>query len=87
LKPDEEEVVAAFHRLYFEGPEGQGRARHRTFWRGVQCLKCPLDPWAYQEILPEVKPDLVVETGTHKGGSALFLADMLELAGRSEVIT
>jgi cephalosporin hydroxylase len=85
LKPEREEVIAAFRRLYFEGPEGQGRARHRTFWRGV--LKCPLDPWACQEILPEVKPDLVVETGTHKGGSALFLADMLELVGRGEVIT
>jgi cephalosporin hydroxylase len=87
MKPGEREIVNAFHRLYFDGPEGAGRVQHRTFWRGVQCLKCPLDLWAYQEILHDVKPDLVVETGTHRGGSALFLADMLELAGRGEVIT
>jgi cephalosporin hydroxylase len=87
MKPEEREIVNAFHRLYFEGPEGAGRVQHKTFWRGVQCLKCPLDLWAYQEILYDVKPDLVVETGTHRGGSALFLADMMELAGRGEVIT
>lgn len=30
-------------------------------------------------ILFEVKPDLVIEIGTNKGGSALYLADLLEI--------
>ena len=38
---------------------------------GVPCLKCPLDLWVYQEILAQVRPALVLETGTHRGGSAL----------------
>jgi cephalosporin hydroxylase len=54
---------------------------------GVPCLKCPMDLWAYQEILAEVRPGLIVETGTHLGGSALFLAHMLDLLGAGEVIT
>jgi len=82
MRPEERAVVDAFHRLYYDGPEGAGRVHHRTKWMGVPCLKTPLDLWIYQEILFEVRPDLVVETGTHMGGSALFLAHMLELLGR-----
>lgn len=87
MRPDEKAVVDAFHRLYYDGPEGEGRVHHRTTWMGVPCLKCPMDLWAYQEILAEVRPDLVVETGTHLGGSALFLAHMLDLLGNGEVIS
>jgi cephalosporin hydroxylase len=87
MRPDERAVVDAFHRLYYDGPEGEGRVHHRTTWMGVPCLKCPMDLWAYQEILAEVRPDLVVETGTHLGGSALFLAHMLDLLGNGEVIS
>ena len=85
MRPDERAIVDAFHRLYYDGPEGAGRVHHRTRWMGVPCLKTPLDLWIYQEILFEVRPDLVVETGTHLGGSALFLAHMLDLLGRGEI--
>jgi cephalosporin hydroxylase len=87
MKPDEKAIVDAFHRLYFDGPEGEGRVPHRTTWMGVTCLKVPLDLWAYQEILFEVRPNLVVETGTHLGGSALFLAHMLDLIGSGEIVS
>ena len=87
MTPEERAIVDAFHRLSYDGPAGEGRAHHRTEWMGVPCLKCPLDLWAYQEILAQVRPDLVIETGTHLGGSALFLAHMLDLLGKGEVIT
>lgn len=87
MTPDEKSVVDAFHRLYFDGPAGEGRVHHRTTWMGVPCLKCPMDLWAYQEILADVRPDLVVETGTHMGGSALFLTHMLDLLGKGELVT
>jgi len=87
MKPEEKAVVDAFHRLYYDGPEGQGRVHNRTTWMGVPCLKCPMDLWAYQEILAEVRPDLVIETGTHLGGSALYLAHVLDLLGHGDVIT
>jgi cephalosporin hydroxylase len=53
----------------------------------VPCLKCPLDLWVYQEIIAEVQPDLIIETGTHMGGSALFMAHMLDITGKGEIIT
>jgi cephalosporin hydroxylase len=87
MRPDERAIVEAFHRLYYDGPDGAGRVHHRTRWMGVPCLKTPLDLWIYLEILFEVRPDLVVETGTHMGGSALFLAHMLDLVGRGEIVS
>lgn len=87
MRPDEKAIVEAFHRLYYDGPEGEGRVHHRTRWMGVPCLKTPLDLWIYQEILFEIRPDLVVETGTHLGGSALFLAHMLDLLGHGEIVS
>jgi cephalosporin hydroxylase len=43
--------------------------------------KCPLDMCVSQEILYERRPDIIVETGTEFGGSALLLADICELSG------
>ena len=47
----------------------------------------PLDLWVYQEILHEVRPDLIIETGTAFGGSALYLAQVCDGVGRGRVIT
>src|SRR4029453_19348028 len=76
--------VRAFHELYYDSRDTTWKD---TRWRGVRAQKCPLDLWVYQEILHEVQPDLIVETGTAEGGSALFLASILDLIGRGEVIT
>ncbi len=58
-------------------------------WRGVKCWKNPLDLIIYAEIVHEVRPSLVIETGTHAGGSTLFWLDMMRLedVGRAVVIS
>ena len=38
-------------------------------WLGAQALKNPLDLWVYQEIMVETRPELIVETGTYRGGA------------------
>ncbi len=83
----EAEVVERFHRLYYYGSPGEHQVWARTFWLNVPCLQCPLDLWVYQEILSEVRPDLVVETGTLFGGNALFLAQVLDRLGGGRVVT
>ncbi len=80
-------VVDRFHDLYYNGLEGAGPIFAQTYWFNTPCLKCPLDLWIYQEIIAEVRPKLIIETGTHLGGSALFLAHMLDILGYGEVIT
>jgi len=76
------DVVDAFHRRYYESAVVSD-----TRWLGVRAVKCPLDLWVYQEIIHEVRPDAIVESGTARGGSALFLATICELVENGRVIS
>ena len=78
------DLVAEFHKLYYDARE---RTWKNTTWLGVGVQKCPLDLWVYQEILFELRPDVIVETGTAAGGSALFLATVCDLMRHGTVVT
>lgn len=52
-------------------------------WLGRPIIQFPQDIVALQEIIWEVKPDLIIETGIARGGSLVFSASMLELLGGS----
>jgi cephalosporin hydroxylase len=80
------ESAEEFHRLFYETAYAKGDAWNPK-WMGYAALKCPFDLWIYQEILHEIRPALVVETGTARGGSALFLASVLDLLGAGEVVS
>jgi cephalosporin hydroxylase len=57
------------------------------YWLGYPLLKNPFDLWLYQQIIVACKPDLIIETGTGQGGSALYLASICDLIDHGEVIT
>jgi len=59
----------------------------QSYWMGVKALKNPLDCWIYQEIIHEVKPEVIIEIGCAQGGSTLYLANLLDLLGKGEVIS
>lgn len=50
-------------------------------WLGRPIIQFPQDIIAMQEIIWQVKPDLIIETGIAHGGSLIFYASMLELIG------
>ena len=50
-------------------------------WLGRPIIQYPQDMIAMQEIIWQVKPDLIIETGIAHGGSLIFYASMLELLG------
>lgn len=77
-------VIDQFHRIYYHSPKSTWQ---NTFYRGVEVWKCPLDLWLYQEILQEVEPDLIIETGTAFGGSGYYLADLCDTFGRGKVVS
>jgi cephalosporin hydroxylase len=81
---DRDTAVDAFHRAYYDAHDTTWK---QTFWLGVTVRKCALDLWTYQEILVETRPDLIVETGTYLGGSALYLASICDLLGHGRVLT
>ena len=48
-------------------------------WLGRPIIQYPQDMIAMQEIIWDVRPDLIIETGIAHGGSLIFSAAMLEL--------
>jgi cephalosporin hydroxylase len=70
------------HDVFYESD-----AWTKATWLGTQALKNPLDLWVYQEIIEETGPELIVETGTWRGGSALFLASICDLRGEGEIVS
>jgi cephalosporin hydroxylase len=63
------------------------RVWQRTTWLGIPVQKMPLDLWRYQELIVELRPDILVETGTLYGGSALFFASVMDCLGHGRVVT
>src|SRR5260221_1897952 len=62
-----------------------GYSYHFT-WMGRPIIQYPQDIVAMQEIIWEVKPDLIIETGIAHGGSLIYYASLLELIGKGEVL-
>ena len=70
-----DEVRDLFQRLF-----NREKKVMRNKWFGVTTLQHPFDAWIQQEIIFEIKPDFIVETGTFQGGSAGLWATILEHA-------
>jgi cephalosporin hydroxylase len=69
-----------FHKIWYP-------LQSNVSFLGHELMKNPLDLWIYQEIIYECKPDLIIECGTFKGGSALFLASICDLLHHGRVLT
>lgn len=85
LSAEDQETLDRFHRMYFRLLEK--RSGLQISWLGHQTGKIPADLWIYQEMIGALRPDVIIECGTHWGGSALFLASMCQLVGTGRVIT
>ena len=75
-------AVARAHDVFYDSD-----AWTKATWLGTQALKNPLDLWIYQELVVDTRPALIVETGTWRGGSALYLANICDLVGAGEVVS
>lgn len=65
-------IAEEYHKWYYGS-----LVWNTTTWMGIPCQKSVSDMWNYQEILWNLRPSLVVEFGTFRGGSALFYATIL----------
>lgn len=78
------DVIKEFNRLYHGAGE---RTWLSATWLGVPIRKAPTDLFIYQQLIHRLRPDVIVETGTYKGGSALFMAHVLDALGHGKVVT
>jgi cephalosporin hydroxylase len=72
--PDGYDLVQRFHSLYYSG----GVSGNLT-WRGIEMIKNPCDLWVIMELIQRLRPAVILETGTHYGGSATFYADIAQI--------
>lgn len=79
---DSKEILRLANIIYF-----RQQAYEKTHWMGVPAAKCPMDMWMYQELIHAMKTDLLIETGTLFGGSALFFAHLFDIIGHGKVIS
>jgi len=55
-------------------------------WMGRPIIAYPQDMIAMQEIIWDVKPDLIIETGVAHGGSIVYYASLLEMIGNDGIV-
>lgn len=55
-------------------------------WMGVPIIQMPADIMATQEVIWNTKPDIIIETGVARGGSMIFMASLLQVIGKGQVI-
>lgn len=76
-------VIKKFTKIYCDS-----KVQSKTKWFGIHIIQNPCDMWAIQELIYEIKPDFIIETGTLWGGSALFFAYILRDVNKNgKVIT
>lgn len=56
-------------------------------WMGAPIWQNVQDLWVIQETIAEVRPALLIECGTNRGGSSLFYAHLMDILGNGKIVT
>lgn len=70
----------------FNTESNKSQYSYNFSWMGRPIIQYPQDMIAMQELIWEIKPDLIIETGIAHGGSLIYYASLLELIGHGEVL-
>jgi len=80
-----DQELKSLSRKWFDTASKHEYSYHFT-WMGLPIIQFPQDIVAMQEIIWEVKPDLIIETGVARGGSIIYYASLLELIGNDGIV-
>ena len=70
----------------FNEQSNRAQYSYNFSWMGRPIIQYPQDMIAMQELIWDIKPDLIIETGIAHGGSLIFYASILELIGNGEIL-
>lgn len=70
----------------FNTESNKAQYSYNFSWMGRPIIQYPQDMIAMQELIWQIQPDLIIETGIAHGGSLIYYASLLELAGKGEVL-
>jgi cephalosporin hydroxylase len=77
----------ALHRAFFTDLVIQSLNFGNVTWLGHPIWQNVLDLWALQEAITEIRPAVLLEAGTNRGGSAMFFAHLFDLIEHGRVVT
>lgn len=75
-----------YHKFNLDLIQHTDSYSHLT-WLGHPIWQPPTDLWTIQETIAEIRPSLLIETGTNRGGAALFYAHLFDLMNHGRVVT
>jgi cephalosporin hydroxylase len=79
------QLVSATHAFVYSSNEA--KYSYNFFWQGRPIIQYPQDMVAIQEIIWDVRPDLVIETGIAHGGSLVLSASLLTLLDYCDAVS
>jgi cephalosporin hydroxylase len=80
-------LAPTVHALFFRELIGKTGNFGSITWLGHPIWQNVLDLWTIQETIAQVRPRLLIECGTNRGGSSLFFAHLFDLLGDGAVVT
>jgi cephalosporin hydroxylase len=86
IKANGENVALKEAAHVFNVESNKAKYSYNFSWMGRPIIQYPQDMIAMQELIWEIKPDLIIETGIAHGGSIIYYASLLELIGKGEVL-
>jgi cephalosporin hydroxylase len=82
--PADKPLTSSAHNFLVESL--RARYSYNFTWMGRPIIQYPQDIVALQELIWQVQPDCIIETGIAHGGSLIFSASMLELLGNNGTV-
>jgi cephalosporin hydroxylase len=74
------QIINCFHQLYYH----ESRTWTKNTFLGYPIQQCPLDMYNYQELINNIRPSYIIQTGIFAGGSILYFASLLDLIKTNE---
>jgi len=71
-KKDAKTTTENYHKWYYYNSIWQ-----TTRFLGIKTMKSVSDMWNYQEVIFDLKPALIIEFGTNRGGAAVFFSQIM----------